>query len=80
MAINDERCLVVRHEDLIAKPVYVLSLMLDHLRLRHDDTFLQNACGELRPSVDRRPELPARQLEAIRTILNDILLAFGYDN
>jgi Sulfotransferase family len=80
MAIEDERCLVVRQEDLVTEPERVFSHMLDHLGLRHVDTFVRQACEELRPSLDRRPRLSSRQLQAVQARLSDDLLAFGYEN
>jgi hypothetical protein len=80
MAIEDKRCLVVRHEDLVAEPARVFSLVLDHLWLRRVDTLLRDACGQLRPSMDRRHRLLSSQLQAMRVRLSDELHAFGYDN
>ena len=80
MAIEDGRCLVVHHEDLVAEPARVFSLVLDHLRLRRVDTLLQYACEQLRPSLDRRRELLSSQLEAVCSRLRGELHAFGYDN
>lgn len=80
MAVEDKRCLVVRHEDLVAEPARVFPLVLDHVRLRRTDALLRDACGQLRPSVDRRLGLLSSQLGEMRARLSDELVAFGYGN
>lgn len=80
LEIQDQCCLVVRHEDLVAEAERVFPLILDHLRLRQDDALLRYVCKQLRPSEDRRPLLPTSELEAMRVRLSAELHAFGYDN
>lgn len=80
MAIEDERCLVVRHEDLVTEPIHVFSHLLDHLGLRRVDALLREVGAQLRPSVDRRLGLLPSELEAMHARLSDELHAFGYDN
>ncbi|MGM1061361.1 sulfotransferase family protein [Saccharothrix sp. Mg75] len=80
MDVQEERCLLVRQEDLVIDPDRTFSLMLDHLRLRKDDELLRHARSQLRPSVDRRSRFAISELAVLKARLGDELDAFGYES
>lgn len=79
MEVQDERCLLVRHEDLVDEPERVFSGVLDHLGLSRTSSVIKYAASQMRPTVDRRSELSASANDEMRALLSDALHHFGYD-
>lgn len=78
LAVDDERYLVVRYEELVAEPARVFPAVLGHLRLRPVAAVVHRACEELRAGADRSARLPRSQREALAARLGDERRHFGY--
>lgn len=71
--------MIVRHEDLVAKPLDIASSIAAYLGIAPDPEWLDRIAREVRPPLDRLTSLTTRQRTRLCSILADSATDFGYE-